>query len=112
MAPIIISLLPTKEPNVATTSPASPSAKIKRVDEILSDILNIVVNNNNVGKLDNDSASGENNALNNITIDNVILIASIKSRRSDGIGIIMNTIAASKYTTTTISCFFMFHPPF
>ena len=64
--PITMSPPPTKDPKALTTAPASPVLSISLVDDTFRDILNIVVNSSNVGKLDKLSASGENNAFSSI----------------------------------------------
>ena len=87
---------PTNLPNVATTLPAYPSLKISFVDETLSDILKIVVNNSIVGNAAISSTSFAYNELNNITSNH------------EGIEIIKNKTAASIYMPINKSFFFSF----
>ena len=99
---------PTNLPNVATTLPAYPSLKISFVDETLSDILKIVVNNSIVGNAAISSTSFAYNELNNITSATIILNASNISSNHEGIEIIKNKTAASIYMPINKSFFFSF----
>ena len=83
-----------------------PVVRISRVDETLSEILNIVVNSNSVGKKDISNTSFTNSELNKIIRAMAMLNANIISKRILGIGIIKNKTAKSKYTATPKSDFF------
>ena len=86
--PTIRSPPPTNCPKVFTTFPGFPVRSISLVEEIFSDILNIVVKSNIVGKLDISSASLENIALKRTIIASDKLTASNTSKSTLGIGII------------------------
>ena len=88
ITPTIRSPPPTNCPKVFTTFPGSPVRRISLVDDILSDILNIVVKSKIVGKLDISSASLENIALKRTIIASERFTASSTSRSTLGIGII------------------------
>ena len=79
MAPTIISLPPTKAPNVATTLPGSPVVRISLVEDTFSAILKIVVNKSRVGKKDISRTSCTNRQLNSTTSAMEIFSASITS---------------------------------
>ena len=99
---------PTNSPKVLTTSPASPSLNISLVEETLSDILKIVVNNSNVGNEAISSTSFANKALNKTTIATPILNASSISNNHDGIEIMKNNTAERRYIPMNKSFFFIF----
>ena len=106
--PIIRLPPPTNSPKVLTTSPASPSLNISFVDETLSEILKIVVNNNKVGNEAISRTSLANNVLNKITIATPILNASNISNNHDGIEIMKNNTAERRYIPMNRSFFFIF----
>ena len=95
-APTIISPPPTKLPNVSTTLPGAPVVKIRRVEDTLREIRNMVVNNSNVGKKDISRTSFTNNVLNRTISAIEIFSASITSSNVELIGTIKKMTAASK----------------
>ena len=95
MIPTIRSPPPTNCPNVLTTFPGSPVRRMSLVEDILSDILNIVVKSKIVGKLDMSKASFENIALKSTIIANERLTANKTSKSTLGMGIINITTERS-----------------
>ena len=112
MAPITISLPAMNAPNALTTSPGLPFFKISLVDDTLRAILKIVVNKSIVGNACISNTSLAYKDVNKIINASAILIASIKSSKPEGTVTKRATIAASKYTPTIISVFFMSVSPF
>ena len=94
ITPMTRSPPPTNSPKVSTTLPASPSRKIRRVEDVFSAIRKIVVNRSIVGKKDISSTSLLNIVANNTVSAMEILIASRISRSQEGIGTINMMIAA------------------
>lgn len=90
-----------------------PVDKISTVDETLSEILNIVVNSNSVGKNDISSTSFTKSTLKRMMSAIERLNASITSNRKDGIGMIKNKTAHNRYNPTPKSVFLTYSiPPF
>ena len=106
MAPITRFPPPTKLPNVCTTTPGFPVDRISLVDDTFNEIRNIVVNKRRVGKNDISRTSFTKRTLNRIISAIPIFIASITSKSKEGIGMIKNITAQSKYKPTPISAFF------
>ena len=111
MAPTIRSPPPTNCPNVCTTLPGLPVVKISRVEDTFREIRKIVVNKSKVGKKDISSTSFTNNVLKRTINAIEMFSASITSSKLELIGTIKKMTAASRYSATPMSAFFMTYPP-
>ena len=96
---------PTNLPNVSTTLPASPFFNISLVEDTLREILKIVVNNSIVGK---DAISRTSLAKSELNSTTIILNASKISSNHEGIEIMKNNTAASRYIPINRSFFLIF----
>ena len=99
---------PTNLPNVSITLPASPFFNISLVEDTLREILKIVVNNSIVGKDAISRTSLAKSELKSTTIATRILIASRISSSHEGIEIMKNNTAASRYIPINRSFFLIF----
>ena len=100
---------PTNLPNVSTTLPASPFFNISLVEDTLREILKIVVNNSIVGKDAISRTSLAKSELKSTTIATRILIASRISSSHEGIEIMKNNTAASRYIPINRSFFLIYY---
>ena len=112
ITPIIKLPPPTNSPNVSTTCPASPFFKISFVEDTFNEIRNNVVKSSMVGYAAISRTSFAYNVLNKIISAIPILIASIISNNHEGIEIMKNITAASRYKPMNKSFFFTLIIPF
>ena len=85
--------------------------KISRVEDTFREIRKIVVNKSKVGKKDISSTSFTNNVLKRTINAIEMFSASITSSKLELIGTIKKMTAASRYSATPMSAFFMTSPP-
>jgi hypothetical protein len=86
----------TKRPNVAMTSPALPSSRISRVELTLSASRNSAVNSKTLGNVLNSTGRAALSTAIRMSRLTVMLMHSIASRRSGGIGINITARIAMK----------------